>query len=214
MCQRLLAVLQNPYAGLKIVEMSYILEALKKSEKERQKSRGPRVQTIHDDVPPVATSQHSLLLFFICTLALAIILLSVYFLFFSRSTPATTSELASNVEEVAASESALEEKQVVDVSVEKNSINPEKNKEKVVVSSRIYEIWELPDPIKTKLPALTFSFHVYSKDSEKRTIIINNTRYRQGSTVVDNVTLFEITERGVVLEKAGYRYFVPVLLDW
>ena len=76
------------------------------------------------------------------------------------------------------------------------------------------EIADLPQAVRNELPAMTFSFHVYSPDPQKRTIIINNRRLREGDEVGTGVDLQEITEDGVILAIPGYRVHVGVLAAW
>lgn len=81
-------------------------------------------------------------------------------------------------------------------------------------SAPIQELWELPEAVRRSLPPMTYSFHVYSSDPARRTIIINNRRLREGEQVADDLLLDEITPDGVVLATAGYRVHIAVLGEW
>jgi general secretion pathway protein B len=79
----------------------------------------------------------------------------------------------------------------------------------------VVEFWQLPDPIQKKIPALTFSFHVYSTNPDKRTIIINKRRVKQGDTVSEELVLEEITQQGVILQWQGlHRFTINVVENW
>jgi general secretion pathway protein B len=75
-------------------------------------------------------------------------------------------------------------------------------------------VGELPDDVRNNLPAMTFSFHVYSTNPQQRTIIINNRRMREGEEISAGVQLQEITEDGVILGYQQYRVHISVLSGW
>lgn len=79
---------------------------------------------------------------------------------------------------------------------------------------RIEEVDELPEDVRNNLPAMTFSFHVFSSTPQQRTIIINNRRLREGEEVSAGLTLQQITEDGVVLLFEQHRIHISVLSGW
>ena len=81
-------------------------------------------------------------------------------------------------------------------------------------SAPVQQLWELPEAVRRGLPPMTYSFHVYSSDPQRRTIIINNRTLREGQQVSDGVLLEEITPDGVILATGGYRVQIPVLGEW
>lgn len=78
----------------------------------------------------------------------------------------------------------------------------------------VQELWELPDPVRADFPALTFSFHVYAQAPERRAIIINNRRLREGEAVTSELRLERITEDGVIMAFRGHRVHIPVVQGW
>jgi general secretion pathway protein B len=81
-------------------------------------------------------------------------------------------------------------------------------------TQRIEEVNELPDDVRNNLPAMTFSFHVYSENPQQRTIIINNRRMREGDEVSAGLQLQQITDDGVVLLFTAHRIHIGVLSGW
>jgi general secretion pathway protein B len=79
---------------------------------------------------------------------------------------------------------------------------------------RIEEVDELPEDIRNTLPAMTFSFHVFSSNPQQRTIIINNRRMREGDEINAGLVLQQITEDGVILLYAQHRIHISVLSGW
>lgn len=67
-------------------------------------------------------------------------------------------------------------------------------------------IQNLPAEIRNRLPALKLSIHVYSDDPDKRLVLINSRRYREGDAVSDDVTLDRITPTGAVLRTRGISF--------
>ncbi len=63
------------------------------------------------------------------------------------------------------------------------------------------------------LPRLVFNSHIFSDDPSGRRIMINSNYMREGQSF-SGIRVFEITEQGVVLEKAARRFWVPVVRDW
>lgn len=73
---------------------------------------------------------------------------------------------------------------------------------------------ELAPAVRERLPAMTFSFHVYSANPDRRSIIINDRRLREGEPVGNGVALLEITQEGVILGMDQHRIYLPVLEQW
>jgi general secretion pathway protein B len=65
---------------------------------------------------------------------------------------------------------------------------------------------DLPLPVQQELPAMTISFHVYSGDSEKRLVGINNRMLREGEHVVPGLKLEQITPDGMIFGYKGYSF--------
>ena len=65
---------------------------------------------------------------------------------------------------------------------------------------------DLPLSVQQELPAMTISFHVYSGDSEKRLVSINNRMLREGEHVVPGLKLEQITPDGMILGYKGYSF--------
>lgn len=183
--------------------MSYILDALKKSEQERQGTAGPSVHTIHSAAPK-QSANHSMLL---VLASICIVSISSAAFFYFKSTTTNPAPV------IAQPEPAIIDKPAPTpaastTSVEQQTIPQAKPKE-------ILEFWQLPDPIQSEIPSLTFSFHVYSESPEKRTIIINKIRLKEGGKPLPNLVLEEITKEGVILNwKQQYLFYIPVVESW
>jgi general secretion pathway protein B len=60
------------------------------------------------------------------------------------------------------------------------------------------------------LPALKLELHVYSDVPSERFVFINGTRYQEGQAVEDGPVVKSITPDGAVLAEQGSEFFLPV----
>ncbi len=201
--------------------MSYILDALKKSDKERQQDEIPDFQTDH--TVPITRGQRRKHSSFSWRLSGILILpiLCVAFFFWWKF-PAKQSIL-SPVQSVqnppspqAPDPQVRPVKQAVPVvAVTVEDVENVKDIEVVEVfeddeDTAIIEetqftqkepplLNELPVSVRAGIPELSFAGHVYSDFAEKRLIIINNRIVREGDFITDGLFLEQIDLDGVTL---------------
>lgn len=206
--------------------MSLILDALKKSESERQRERAPGLQSIHR--PPAHAQPRSRLPWWIVggVLAVNVVVLGYWRWQSSAAVPKTAAVEAAPAPEPAAANAPpaasattaaapqSDEYTRISPAPAGSSRQPAASQIAMQNAAPILEIGELPDDVRNTLPAMTFSFHVYSANPQQRTIIINNRRMREGEEVSAGVQLQQITEDGVVLLHAGHRIHIGVLSGW
>lgn len=213
--------------------MSLILEALKKSEQQRQREKAPNLQSIHQPAP--IASKKSASPWWLLAVVVVILNLTFFVYWFWReqnnaaplahTTPTNTKPepstqtdsatpsgaLTQNADTVQNSETAARSQP------EFTQISPRGTVSQPVASEalqRVYEVNELPESVRNNLPAMTFSFHVYSENPEQRTIIINDRRIREGEDVSSGLRLEAITQDGVILFFEQHRIHISVLSDW
>ena len=202
--------------------MSLILDALKKSEQQRQREKAPGLQSIHQPIAPRAVKPARfgwiLALIVICNLVLA------GFWFWRQQSFAVQPAIAAapvvaKPAETPATPTQKPERGDVSIAptAEFTQISPQQSAaqpKQTAIEQRIEEVNELPDDVRNNLPAMTFSFHVYSENPQQRTIIINNRRMREGDEVSAGLHLQQITEDGVVLLFSQHRIHISVLSGW
>jgi hypothetical protein len=66
-----------------------------------------------------------------------------------------------------------------------------------------------PEAFRSGLPPLTINIHVYSPDESRRILYINNRQARQGERIDGGVVVEEIVHDGVVLQFRGQRFKLP-----
>lgn len=68
---------------------------------------------------------------------------------------------------------------------------------------------EMPGEFVRSVPELTVNIHVYSPDPAQRVLYINNRQVREGEAVADGVYVESIVADGVVLQRLGTRFKLP-----
>ena len=184
--------------------MSYILDALKKSDQERQSGKGPSLQTVHSPKRFHAASND---LKWVIAILLCILLALVAFLgqpYWQR--PASQTTTVATVPKAA----AVSPQATMTAPVQSRS-----EQSKPILNTAAIRFVDLDADMRAEIPSLTFSFHVYSENPQRRTIIINNRRVREGQLVEKGLLLEEITELGVVfIWQDKLRFSIDVVQAW
>ncbi|VAW56310.1 hypothetical protein MNBD_GAMMA07-2241 [hydrothermal vent metagenome] len=222
--------------------MSYILDALKKSEQERKQGGVPNLQTVH--IPVGVESQTPWVLYAFITVLL-LVLAFVIGLVISNKTPSGVSE-----EDTEATKQSLERSSVAvaqqpdvkvvtpreDVYQNLNTVNvgvqaepkpldtPVKRilkKDNTIASKRkrpdlsdIPYLHEMQDYLQQSVPEMTFAGHVYSSTPSSRSVIINNVAMSEGDTVIQGINVVEITTSGVIFSLNDEFFRMDILQDW
>jgi general secretion pathway protein B len=221
--------------------MSLILDALKKSEQERRRDKGPDLQTIHQPVVVRAPRRSYAVIW--GALLLSVNAAALAYWWQQRATPVVAGGTAPAPAPLVAAAPAAATPAVAPApapaavpaaapvatpvpapavavadTAEYTHITPGGNPAAAdaagVENLRIEEVDELPEDVRNNLPAMTFSFHVFSSTPQQRTIIINNRRMREGDEVSAGLVLQQITEDGVVLLFERHRIHISVLSGW
>ena len=69
---------------------------------------------------------------------------------------------------------------------------------------------EVPRPLRERLPEYGVAVHVYTQAAAERFVVVDGKRYREGDRLGGGVLLDSITPRGMVLEFEGWRFEYPV----
>lgn len=193
--------------------MSYILEALKKSEKERALGNIPTLGTTNE-VQQADRPFWFGVIIGICVLALIFVLgWLAKDRWFSTITPtplsSTSSEQTEEPVQQKADEEVSEEPEISSVasnqpveSVDSDNVNS------VPVLKRVDSVDELDTDAQKKLSDLAVSVVSFSQDPERRFVMLNQRIVREGSTLPNQVIVKEITPKGVILEVDGYEFLM------
>lgn len=246
--------------------MSYILDALKKSEQERQRGNVPDIKSIHQQATvkpePQQRSRWWIYLFILVVLVNGAIFAVVYLGGDAPTAGIEETELAmqefappsDNVRETIPQPAPAEiantmpesspqddqqstqaqpqpkvifSKVPLDAGADSGdalAAQPEESRsvvEEVVIEKPVEEkveeavlIAELPENIRQKIPNMEFAGHVYSNAVERRSVMINGKKMREGDVVGSGLVLQKITPEGAEFEYQGYRFKLGALQDW
>lgn len=211
--------------------MSYILDALNKSEQERKRSRAPGIDAIHPGITAPRSAR-----WWIPGLVL-LVLANGGFLYYwyGVKPPAAVSSIATPAvapgSATAVPNLSNKPKPVITQTVSPPArttprgqlvtpadVTAENQSGEAAASSNTVanplKIADLPVDVQQQIPAMTFSSHIYSDDAKFRMVNINGKLLHEGDMVANGLRLVRITEEGVVLTFEGYTFEVSVLHDW
>ena len=203
--------------------MSYILDALKKSEQERGHGAVPGVQTVHSSSLNYHQEKRTLWPWFLGAIV-AINLIAVVYYIQTRDAREFT---ASPQEEVVSkTTSPLNKKENLNSATITTTPRPVQQ-ETTVLETEVAEqtktfepifetidLYDLPLSVKQYIPELEFSAHVYSSNPLQRSIVINGRFMEEGTQINNELTLREITSDGAIFDFRGYRFSTSVLSGW
>ncbi|MAI42019.1 MAG: general secretion pathway protein GspB [Candidatus Azotimanducaceae bacterium] len=72
----------------------------------------------------------------------------------------------------------------------------------------------LPSNLKNQIPKMKFSSHIFSSDSSLRSVTINNQIYQEEDMLTDELYLQEISEDGIIVRYQGYLVQISFLDEW
>ncbi len=207
--------------------MSYILNALKKSEQERQRENGPSLNSVHGSVPGFqkrySKKKTTLALWCLSAITLGLAFSVSYYISLHTSPVDLPVETAVPPKPTAPSSTspsltpsrtttvplmlAREEKKIVRVNKEGRLLTAgETPKQTGTKHQSLPSTQQLPEEVKRNIPEITLAGHTYSETPGQRMVIINNKILREGNTLDGNIRLVEITWDGVVLDYNGTQF--------
>jgi general secretion pathway protein B len=213
--------------------MSYILDALKKSEQERGNGNIPGVQTVHSSSLNYNNKKTYWPYILIAAVLLNLIAI-IYFVFDKENKTAvepvvtadqTTTEIISAPVKVI-EQTQEENKQTAHTTATEKPItlnNVETSSEKQIApaasremtsNNTIVEYYDLAEHIKQQLPKIIISAHVYSSNPVQRSIVINNNFMEEGEYVLDDLVLYEITRDGAVFSYHETLFHRGIVNTW
>ena len=202
--------------------MSYILDALKKSEAERSQTRSV---SLLDRTSETIREPSKVLILFALVLILNAIVLGIWLV---RSNSAET--VSPNVQDVSSSssdtgQSALSATEPNSMFQASNtsptsqkfdttgSVQPQLAQFRQESSQRI-SFNQMTSEQRADFPELDISTHVYSTDPDLRAIVVNGKKVLEGGAIGDSMKLISITEEGMVVEYQGVQVIIPILQEW
>lgn len=207
--------------------MSYILDALKKSEQDRGNGAIPGVQTVHSSSLNYHQEKRPVWPWFLVAL-IAINLVAVIYFIQSKDIKETVVAIQSET----IIKTPVQEKQVATTPVPATVISTPpavvaiqkqapafetqviQQTETIEPIFETVDLYDLPLNVRQHIPAMEFSSHVYSTNPLLRSLVINGRFLEEGSQINSELVLIEITSDGAVFDFQGYRFSANVLSGW
>lgn len=196
--------------------MSYILEALKKSERERAKGNIPTLETVSD----TGVSRRALWLGVLIgagallLVALAAWLVSQQFLRTDSSPVRSATPPATSVDEPSASTSTGEDPAPAEASTTRAdepresgseaASQPTSEAREPQAPQRVAGISDLDPDAQARVRDVSVNVVSYSRTPERRFVMLNQRIFRESDRVDDGVTVKEILPEGVLLQVGDY----------
>ncbi len=200
--------------------MSFILEALKKSENKHRNKNGGEPRTIHEPVPRNSSKFRPGLVLMLILLMMGTALL-FWFLGSWQKTPSVatkdvssehvamkkTAEIVTDSAPAIAPTSRKTQTSPVEVKRQPDATDPlpvPRNEKKV------YRFGELPMSVQKRIPTLNMSLHAYNRaDASSSMVQLNDKIMHEGDAVTDRIRLESISADGAILSYDGYRFLLP-----
>lgn len=199
--------------------MSFILEALKKSENRRRRKSGQNPRTILEPSPRNNVRSRVWVLVILALLLVNAALLIWFFGSWQQSSSQTVEILSAETTPVQTDITESVGPQPFFPSTQKNTapVSVVTQKQIAVATAlpvprnenKIYSFGQLPVAIKKQIPPLQMSLHAYNRDDASASLVqLNDLIMREGDMVADNIHLEQITADGAVLRYDGYRFLL------
>lgn len=75
---------------------------------------------------------------------------------------------------------------------------------------KVVPLKELPPTIRSSLPELKMTVHLYNTDPSSRMVVINSKTFREGQSPSPGLKVEQITPAGVVFSSQGYRFLLAI----
>ena len=213
--------------------MSFILDALKKSEHKRKAEHDQEPRVVFDPAPVNTSVSRRWIPLVVLLLLCVVLLLAV--LVWQRTgqegvipeqrvvdieSPAPEARGAVVMPVVPPSEALppvlerqpeIEPLQAVAVAEQDDApVREDSVPETAADQDRLFTIAELPADVRRRLPTLHMALHAYNaNDAVASMVQINGRLVREGAQITDNLTVEEITMNGAILRTEGYRFLLP-----
>ncbi len=182
--------------------MSYILDALRKSDQERQREVAPALRSVHAQFNSAGQHRARRLRWVsVAALVLAGIGVGAWLGggqlrgWFAAPIETPPTAITGNVPPEAAP---------VPVAVAQ-PVQPAVVEPAPPLPAALLEIWQLSEAEQRFLHELKVSLHVYSSEPLQRTVIINGFRVREGQPLGQDLSLVEITADGIIVDFQNQR---------
>ncbi|MBI5431117.1 MAG: general secretion pathway protein GspB [Nitrosomonadales bacterium] len=190
--------------------MSYILDALKKSDRQRQRGAPPSLQSAQATVAAPSRTMSAYYGLFAALLLVIGIVIGLLRPWQPEQTPPEATLHGAEI--IAAASPAPNSRQAMPVPVAAPPVMPVSNPTPAVQSAPGAQAQDavpleaLPLPIQQEIPAMTVQLHAYASEPGERLASINSIRLHEGGYLMAGLRLEQITPEGMIFSYKGYRF--------
>ena len=208
--------------------MSYILQALKKSEREREQAASNNIQSLEQaSVVPLMnitgkdsfTEQQSNR-YKILSLVAAGLMVVIVIVFIAKSGLLFSStQVPTSVTPMLSPALAL-----VDKGLAESELNtpPARGDHLIVIEPAVTKlvadmpiaVEQAPEDVISLIPNIEISSHIFSSQPERRSIVVNGERLLEGDFIAPEVQVREVTHQGMVIDVNGWLLLVGRSRGW
>ena len=191
--------------------MSYILDALKKSDRERNESDASSFNQKVGENPESRINFKTLFIW--TTIILAVNFTSAYFLIGHQFASSSNSAKPESYKNQATTTSKKDTKIDGVFKIEQADIEGFKQseyREELIVPP----FSSLPENLRSELPSFRIDSHIYADEKNLRLIKVGRVTYFEGDYLRPNLKLERITSKGVILNMSNQMFSIEVNDSW
>ncbi len=202
--------------------MSYILDALNKSEEEKKQHRTPGLNTIHQKSANRSQVRRLWLIVASSVVIINLAGLIIWFVFLVEAPKATDAKVSLTPKPQTIIRQARPNNNGA-LSLETRASRPEpaligstlSRPARKQLTPQTYHFQDsLSRQIKQEISAIRFSSHIFANDASLRMVVINGQSLREGSRFGSGLLLKTVTEEGVVIAYQNHEVPISVLNQW
>ncbi len=196
------------------LSMSYILDALKKSDQQRNLGTPPTLQVAQATVP--AQKRPSLFYYGLLAVVLLVAGVAIGLLrpWQAEQMPSGTEPIAQGtpvtIPRQAAPSTITASPDITGNTAHEIAAAPVQQKPDYPATNaqeqKAISFDELPAPIQREIPRMAVQLHAYSSKPGERLVYINSKRLREGDSLMPGLRLEQITPDGMIFSYKGYRF--------
>lgn len=206
--------------------MSYILEALKKSEQERQQGHVPDLQTLQPQLLDSTHRSEKWPFITIGVLALALVFVLGWMRPWSQQQTTLTDSHNTEPTKSTPALAAVTDVKETNTSAHVRAIQQKPVRAPDPVVQQVYSeppslalesvphLLDMPSLVQQAIPNMEFAGHVYTSNAMQRSVIINGRSMAEGEVLVEGLRIEQITQNGVVFSYQDQLFQMPILQDW
>lgn len=213
--------------------MSYILEALKKSEQERRQGPVPDLQTVHLAGPQAPVQRvwpYAVIVLLLVSLAFVLGWMQPWRVPLPGEQASQLPPTLPPPARALAAERAPASVPVPSPTAASSPVTQPVEQPVALAESRavvtttgaapsleiqsVPHLSDMPPLVQQAIPDMSFAGHVYSPNAAQRSVIINGRAMAEGDTVIRDLRIEQITSDGIVFNYKGQLFRMAILQDW